>query len=78
MDHEPFAARGLAAVSILGDVVGHSLALHSRRDDLGLVEPAALGQAGRLAARIAWVWAGMHGPAAGAPPAEPVLPAVGS
>jgi hypothetical protein len=63
MDHEPFAARGLAALSILGDVVGKSFALHSRRDDMGLIEPAALERAGRLAAHLAWRWAEMHRPA---------------
>jgi len=62
MDHEPFAARGLMAVSLLGDVVGTSLSLHSRRDTIDLVEDAALDRAGCLAAEIAWEWAERHRP----------------
>jgi hypothetical protein len=62
MDHEPFAARGLPAVSILGDVVRKSFSLHSRRDDMGLVEKPALERAGTLAAEIAWRWADGHRP----------------
>jgi Zn-dependent M28 family amino/carboxypeptidase len=60
MDHEPFAARGLAAVTILGDVVRSSLALHSARDDMRLIDPLALERAGRLAAHLAWRWAELH------------------
>jgi hypothetical protein len=60
MDHEPFAAEGLAAVSILGDVVHHSLALHSKRDQAGRLEMPALERAGRLSAHLAWRWAEMH------------------
>lgn len=60
MDHEPFAARGLAAVSVLGDVVGRSMAMHSRRDTIDRVETPALERAGRLAAEIAWAWAELH------------------
>jgi Zn-dependent M28 family amino/carboxypeptidase len=60
MDHEPFAARGLCAVSILGDVVRASLALHSPRDNMRLIDRNALDRAGRLAARLAWKWAEIH------------------
>jgi hypothetical protein len=60
MDHEPFAARGLPAVSILGDVVRYSLALHSSRDDMGLISHDALDRSGRVAAHLAWRWAEMH------------------
>jgi acetylornithine deacetylase/succinyl-diaminopimelate desuccinylase-like protein len=63
MDHEPFAARGLPAVSILGDVVRTSFALHSSRDGMGLIDRAALDRAGRLAAHLAWQWARLHQPA---------------
>jgi Zn-dependent M28 family amino/carboxypeptidase len=62
MDHEPFAARGLPAVSILGDVVRKSFSLHSRRDDMAQVEKPALERAARLAAEIAWRWAESHRP----------------
>ncbi len=62
MDHEPFAAEGVSAVSIMGDVVGKSFALHSRRDALRLVELPALERSGRLAAHLAWQWARMHQP----------------
>ncbi|HXG12826.1 MAG TPA: M28 family peptidase [Gemmataceae bacterium] len=62
MDHEPFAARGLPAVSILGDVVRRSFALHSRRDNMSLIERPALERAGRLAAHLAWRWAALHRP----------------
>ncbi len=57
MDHEPFAARGLAAVSLLGDVVGSSLVLHFPRDVLGLVDADAIVRSGRLASHLAWAWA---------------------
>jgi acetylornithine deacetylase/succinyl-diaminopimelate desuccinylase-like protein len=60
MDHEPFAAAGHPAVSILGDVVRSALALHSPRDDMRRIEKAALDRAGRLAAQLAWRWAAMH------------------
>jgi Zn-dependent M28 family amino/carboxypeptidase len=60
MDHEPFAAGGLAAVSILGDVLRTSLALHSSRDDMRLIDPLALERAGQLAAHLAWRWAELH------------------
>jgi hypothetical protein len=62
MDHQPFAARGLTAVSLLGDVVGKSLVLHSARDHLGVVERPALARAGDLAGHIAWAWAEQHRP----------------
>lgn len=62
MDHEPFAARGLAALSLLGDVVGKSLVFHSSRDQIELVELPALDRAGRLAGQIAWAWAEQHQP----------------
>lgn len=75
MDHEPFAARGLAALSILGDVVGQSLALHSARDRIERVAPEALARAGRLAGAIARTWAEAHRPAFWGAAAEPV-PAV--
>lgn len=60
MDHEPFADRGLAALSVLGDVVGHSLIFHSRRDTVDRVRPESLERAARLAARIARSWAERH------------------
>jgi hypothetical protein len=60
MDHEPFAARGLTAMSLLGDVVGCSMKCHSPRDVPGLVDLQALGRAGRLAAHLAWNWAERH------------------
>lgn len=80
MDHEPFAARGLPALSILGDVVSTSFALHSTRDNMRLIDPAALERAGRLAAHLAWTWAALHQgpvpvveqPAAARPLAAPV------
>jgi hypothetical protein len=62
MDHEPFAARGLPAVSILGDVVRASFTLHSARDDMRIIDRAALDRAGRLAAQLAWRWARLHQP----------------
>jgi hypothetical protein len=67
MDHEPFAAKDLTALSILGDVVRHSLAMHSRRDHMGLIERPALERAGRLAGHLAWSWAGLHQPAVALP-----------
>jgi hypothetical protein len=60
MDHEPFAAQGQPAVSILGDVVRKSFAMHSRRDNLSIIEGAALDRAGRLAASLAWRWGRLH------------------
>ena len=62
MDHEPFAACKLPAVSILGDVVSASLAMHSPRDDMSIIQEAALERAGRLAAHLAWRWAQFHQP----------------
>jgi hypothetical protein len=67
MDHEPFAARGLPALSILGDVVRYSFALHSPRDNMSLIEKPALARAGCLAACLAWRWAELHQPACGRP-----------
>ncbi|MFO0887874.1 MAG: M28 family peptidase [Isosphaeraceae bacterium] len=60
MDHEPFAARGLTAVSLLGDVVSASLSMHSSRDTLEVVDDSALDRAGRLASELAWGWAERH------------------
>jgi hypothetical protein len=60
MDHEPFSARQLASLSILGDVVSNSLAMHSVRDNMTLIETSALDRAGILASRIAWRWAEIH------------------
>ena len=60
MDHQPFAARGLASLSLLGDVVGQSLVMHSRRDQIDRVDRNALEMAGRLAGEIAWAWARRH------------------
>jgi hypothetical protein len=57
MDHQPFAARGLSAVSLLGDVVGASLTFHSPRDVPDRVDCAAIDRAGRLAAHLAGKWA---------------------
>lgn len=67
MDHEPFAAADLTALSILGDVVRHCLAMHSPRDHMGLIERPALDRAGRLAGHLAWSWAALHQPAVAAP-----------
>lgn len=64
MDHEPFSACGLPAVSILGDVVRRSFALHSRHDNLTIIEIDALERAGAIAAQLAWRWAAMHQPVA--------------
>lgn len=74
MDHEPFAARGLPALSILGDVVRSSFALHSPRDNMRLIEKPALARAGRLAARLAWRWAELHRPAGDRPGGTDELP----
>jgi Zn-dependent M28 family amino/carboxypeptidase len=60
MDHEPFAARGLPALSLLGDVVRASLLFHSTRDNISRVDPAALDRAGALAARLIDAWAARH------------------
>lgn len=57
MDHQPLTDRGLMAVSLLGDVVGRSLTMHSPRDTVDRIEPEALQRAGELAAEIAWTWA---------------------
>jgi hypothetical protein len=64
MDHEPFAAQGLTALSILGDVIRHSLAMHSPRDHMGLIERPALHRAAQLAGHLAWSWAALHQAAA--------------
>jgi hypothetical protein len=56
MDHEPFAAQGLAAVSVLGDVIAGSLVFHSARDHLGQLERPAMQRAGRLAGEVASAW----------------------
>jgi hypothetical protein len=64
MDHMPFSARRLPAVSLLGDVVRNSFALHSRRDNMELIDAAALERAGRLATQLAWRWAEIHQPLA--------------
>jgi hypothetical protein len=75
MDHEPFAARRLTSVSILGDVVRRSFAMHSRRDNLAIIDRAALARAGHLAAQLAWEWAAMHAPADETAAAErPAMP----
>jgi hypothetical protein len=60
MDHEPFAARSLTSLSILGDVVRYSLAFHSPRDNMAIIQKPALERAGLLAAHLAWSWAEMH------------------
>ncbi len=60
MDHEPFAARGLESVSILGDVVRRSFRMHSGRDNLELIDRAALERAACLARQLAWTWADRH------------------
>ena len=62
MDHQPFSSRGLASLSLLGDVVKTSFAFHSRRDDLGLLDLPALDRAGQLAAEIADAWVERHRP----------------
>lgn len=53
MDHEPFVARGFSAVSLLGDVVGRSLALHSARDVAALADRHAPDRASALRGRRA-------------------------
>lgn len=63
MDHEPFAAAGLDAVSLLGDVVGLSSAFHTPRDVVGLIDRDALTRAASLASHLAWAWAECHRPA---------------
>jgi Zn-dependent M28 family amino/carboxypeptidase len=79
MDHQPFAARGLAAVSVLGDVVRNAFAMHTPRDDMSLIQLDALERAGTLAAHLAWSWAEMHQPqdATGAADSEQPLAAHG-
>jgi hypothetical protein len=72
MDHEPFAARGLPALSLLGDVVRASLLFHSTRDNVSRVDPAALDRAGKLAARLIDAWAVRHQAASVAEVAEEV------
>jgi hypothetical protein len=63
MDSDPFVADGLPAVSLLGDVVGVSMRLHSPRDraDDGLISTVAIERAGRLAAGVAREWARING-----------------
>lgn len=73
MDHQPFAARNLPCVSILGDVVRHSFALHSSRDNMTLIDQGALARSGALASQLAWHWAATAGQ--GAVVAEVVAPA---
>lgn len=65
MDHEPFSRSGLSAVSLLGDVVGASLTMHSARDGLCGVDVHALRRAGELAGALAWAWADRHRAAEG-------------
>lgn len=60
MDHQPFAARGLTSISILGDVVRRSFYLHTVWDDLHLIETDALERAIRLAWHLARRWAEGH------------------
>lgn len=60
MDHEPFAAAGLVAVSLLGDVVGASAVLHTPRDGMHLISRDSLIRAARLASGLAWAWADQH------------------
>jgi hypothetical protein len=60
MDHEPFAAQGFPALSILGDVVRKSFAMHSARDTMNIIEKPALQRAGLLASHLAWRWIEMH------------------
>ena len=60
MDHEPFAAAGLPAVSILGDVVAASLLMHSCRDVPARIDAVALERAGRLAGAVARAWGRSH------------------
>lgn len=60
MDHQPFVAAGLNAVSILGDVVRASFAMHSPRDSVKLIEREALRRAGLLASRLAECWVRLH------------------
>lgn len=57
MDHEPFARAGIPALSLLGDVVGESLRLHTRRDTIEHVDLGNLERGRRLAAAIAHAWA---------------------
>ena len=42
MDHQPFSAAGLNAISILGDVVRTSFAMHSTRDNMKIIQPEML------------------------------------
>lgn len=72
MDHEPFAARGLPALSLMGEVVRASLLFHSSRDNLDRVDRAALARAGNLAARLIDAWADRHRAGRGAEVAEEV------
>ncbi|HEX8202167.1 MAG TPA: M28 family peptidase [Isosphaeraceae bacterium] len=72
MDHEPFAARDLSALSILGDVVRHSLVMHTPGDHMGLIQRPALLRAALLAGHLAWAWAALHQPADAATDPEAV------
>ncbi|MBL8794959.1 MAG: M28 family peptidase [Planctomycetia bacterium] len=76
MDHEPFAARNLPSVTILGDVVRASWAMHTTRDNLELIERPPMERAARLAAHLAWNWADLHRPPTVPAHEEPVLPSV--
>ncbi|MEW4568457.1 M28 family peptidase [Tautonia sp. JC769] len=60
MDHEPFAAAGLEAVSLLGDVVGTSASLHTPRDGVHLIDLDAIARSARLASVLAWNWGERH------------------
>jgi hypothetical protein len=77
MDHEPFAAAGLDAVSLLGDVVGTSASLHTRHDDVHLIDRDAIVRSARLASQLARHWAARHRPPGSLPqqPHEPVVSA---
>ncbi|MBY0398190.1 MAG: hypothetical protein K2X91_17230, partial [Thermoleophilia bacterium] len=74
MDHQPFAGAGLEAVTILGDVVGRSMDLHSPRDTIEKVEAPPLQRAGALAAAIATAWARRHSDATATVAAELATP----
>jgi hypothetical protein len=73
LDHQPFAARQLPSVSIMGDVVRHAFVMHSQRDTLAVVDAAAMTRAGHFASQLAWHWAATAG--RGAVRAEAVVPA---
>lgn len=71
MDHEPFAARGLPALSLLGDVVASSFHLHSPRDNLQRVDPSALSRSYLLASHLADSFASQPHPASLTPSRSP-------